>query len=174
MAIPPLGFDGKSFVSVLEDKTQRHNDTVFCGQYYARNLQWFRSLQHSRGHRRKLALHPWLASLHQFQNVITHRNNVFISWRNASSHFASQQVARYLHRPAEELYELKTDPWCLRNIAGKASTGDIQEALSEFLDAWMKQQGDQGDATERAAKERQPQVKPWSRKDRVTEFLRFC
>ena len=25
-----LGFDGKSFVSVLEDKTQRHNDTVFA------------------------------------------------------------------------------------------------------------------------------------------------
>ena len=159
-----LGFDGKSFVSVLEDKTQRHNDTVFAvnttrGIYSGSEAYGIRAATDGR----------WLyiRNLHpsqQFQNVITHRNNVFISWKNASSNFASQQVARYLRRPAEELYELKTDPWCLRNIAGKASTGDIQGKLSASLDAWMKQQGDQGDATERAAKGRQPQVKPWSKK----------
>lgn len=159
-----LDFDGKSFVSILEDKTQRHNDTVFAvnttrGIYSGSEAYGIRAATDGR----------WLyiRNLHpseQFQNVITHRNNVFISWKNASSNFASQQVARYLRRPAEELYELKTDPWCLRNIVGKASTGDIQKKLSASLDAWMKQQGDQGDATERSAKERQPQVKPWSKK----------
>jgi hypothetical protein len=35
---------------------------------------------------------------------------------------------------------------------------------SKRLDAWMKQQGDSGDAIERSANERQPKLKPLSKK----------
>ena len=35
--------------------------------------------------------------------------------------------------------------------------------LSAKLDAWMKQQGDKGDATERDAESRQPDYKPWAK-----------
>ena len=66
----------------------------------------------------------------------------------------------YQQRAAEELYDLKMDPWCLNNQFGHAD----DRGLSAKLDAWMKQQGDKGDATEREAESRQPNYKPWSKK----------
>jgi hypothetical protein len=36
--------------------------------------------------------------------------------------------------------------------------------FSRRLAKWMKQQGDEGDATERLAKSRQPRERPWSKK----------
>ena len=66
----------------------------------------------------------------------------------------------YQQRAAEELYDLKTDPWCLNNQFGNAD----DRGLSAKVDAWMKHQGDKGDATERDAENRQPDYKPWSKK----------
>ena len=156
--------DGKSFVSVLHDGRRPHNKVVYAvnttrGIYHGSEAYAIRAATDGR----------WLyiRNLHpqaQFQNVITHRNNVFLSWKNDPSRHATRQVARYIRRPAEEFYDLKEDPWCLRNIAHTPLAGGMQSHLSDKVDAWMRQQGDLGDATERAAHERQPKTKPWSRK----------
>ena len=68
-------------------------------------------------------------------------------------------MGAYQQRAAEELYDLETDPWCLNNLSGQAD----DRGLSAKLDAWMKQQGDKGDATERDAESRQPDYKPWAK-----------
>ena len=55
--------------------------------------------------------------------------------------------------PREELYDLEADPWELRNLA---SEPDRAATLAEFgvrLDAWMKESGDEGLATERALRD---------------------
>jgi N-sulfoglucosamine sulfohydrolase len=45
-------------------------------------------------------------------------------------------------RPAEELYDLKTDPEQLENVAGRAPYRDAQLRLRAELDAWLRETGD--------------------------------
>ena len=45
-------------------------------------------------------------------------------------------------RPAEELYDLKTDPDCLRNLANDPEHAGIKQKLQDQLTAELKQQGD--------------------------------
>jgi len=78
--------------------------------------------------------------------------------------FARSRIQAYVKRPAEELFDLRVDPWCLNNLASKPDATTAQVRLSKRMDVWMKQQGDSGDATERSANERQPKLKPWSKK----------
>lgn len=45
-------------------------------------------------------------------------------------------------RPAEELYDLSTDPDQMRNVAGEKAYAAAQAELRDELDAWMKQMRD--------------------------------
>jgi uncharacterized sulfatase len=156
-----LDLDGKSFAALLSGKTKRHNEVVFSvnttrGIYHGSEAFAIRSATDGR----------WLyvRNLHsdkKFQNVITHKEPIFASWKTIDTDFARSRVNAYINRSAEELFDLRDDPWCLKNLAGKKETTKAQALLSRRMDAWMKQQGDLGDATERAALERQPTEKPW-------------
>jgi uncharacterized sulfatase len=63
---------------------------------------------------------------------------------------AAAVVRRYHNRPAEELYDLTADPWELKNLAADPAHKDTLAKLRADLDAWMKDQGDEGLKTERA------------------------
>ncbi|WP_221391449.1 sulfatase [Dyadobacter sp. NIV53] len=45
-------------------------------------------------------------------------------------------------RPVEELYNLKTDPYCVQNLAGKQHLKSLQSSLSGQMDKELKQQKD--------------------------------
>jgi hypothetical protein len=45
-------------------------------------------------------------------------------------------------RPAEELYDLRTDPAQLVNVAGQAAYAAEQAELSAMVDRWMRETGD--------------------------------
>jgi N-sulfoglucosamine sulfohydrolase len=60
-------------------------------------------------------------------------------------------VSKYQSRPAEELYDVRADPHCLKNLVANSSLSAVKKELSDKLDAWMKSQGDQGAATEAIA-----------------------
>ena len=45
-------------------------------------------------------------------------------------------------RPAEELYDLESDPNEEKNLAGDASLADVKAKLTARLDAWMRETGD--------------------------------
>ena len=64
-------------------------------------------------------------------------------------------TAKYQHRPAEELYDVRTDPHCLTNLIAKPELAGMRADLSTKLDLWMKQQGDLGHETEMLATTRQ-------------------
>lgn len=53
-------------------------------------------------------------------------------------------VSRYLRRPAEQLYDIQTDPYEMTNLADDPQSVRIKTELSAELDRWMKQQGDPG------------------------------
>lgn len=48
-------------------------------------------------------------------------------------------------RPKEELYDLKTDPYEMHNLAGNQEYKDDLSRLSKALDKWMKETEDDGD-----------------------------
>ncbi len=54
----------------------------------------------------------------------------------------------YIHRPAEELYDIIEDPYCRKNLATNPEFSAVKAELSAKLDDWMKQQGDLGEQTE--------------------------
>ena len=69
--------------------------------------------------------------------------------------FAQSRVQAYQKRPEYELYDLEADPYEMHNLGGRPGMAEIFERLRTQLEAWMKQQGDLGRATEAQAKERQ-------------------
>jgi N-sulfoglucosamine sulfohydrolase len=158
-----INLDGKSLAPLLRGETTHHNDVVFSvnttrGIYHGSEAFGIRSATDGR----------WLyiRNLHsenEFQNMVTYRDTVFASWRTVDSDFARQRVNSYVRRSPEELYDLAKDPWCASNLATTPLHRDELTKLSSQMDAWMKQQGDLGDTTERAAETRQPKQKPWSK-----------
>ncbi len=53
-------------------------------------------------------------------------------------------VKRYMHRPAEELYDSAEDPYEMTNLAEDEKLAEVKSRLSTELDRWMKAQGDPG------------------------------
>ncbi|MDE0262181.1 MAG: sulfatase [Bryobacterales bacterium] len=58
----------------------------------------------------------------------------------------------YGERPEEELYDLREDPWEMRNLAGDASHAATLAELRSILKEWIAQTGDHGQEFEDAAR----------------------
>jgi len=63
------------------------------------------------------------------------------SWNNPNTY---NLVKRYMHRPAEQLYNTAEDLYELKNLTDDPAFSDIKARLSAELDRWMKEQGDPG------------------------------
>jgi len=154
----PDRLDGQSFVPVLTGATSTHKSYVFGLQttrginngsdYYA-----IRSVRDER--------YRYIRNLtpeETFRNAATH-DATFKTWEKMAATGdarAQQLVHAYQHRPAEELYDCQADPWNQHNLALDSRFSLHLDLLRSQLDAWMKQQGDAGQATEMAALERMP------------------
>lgn len=157
-------FDGRSFARVLNGEKKTHNDFVYAthttrGIYHGSEAYATRAVTDG--------TRLFIRNLHSdsmFQNMVTERDAIFKSWKSTNTGFARERTSSYQKRPAKELYDLTLDPWCRNNVAGGSDLKAHQQALEWRLDAWMKQQGDKGDATERDAENRQPKHKPWGKK----------
>jgi len=124
---PPEDLDGTSFLAVLEGKKRDHREFIFAthttkgiisgSEYPVRAI--------------RTRTHKYIRNLipdGTFTNVVTHGHDsdeargarYWKSWvRLAESDaFAAERVKMYQHRPAQELYDLRTDPYELNNIAG--------------------------------------------------------
>lgn len=162
-------FDGKSFVAVLNGEKMSHNDWVFAthttrGIYNGSEAYATRAVTDGN--------FLFIRNLHAdaaFQNMVTAKDKIFRSWETIDSDFARERVSSYQKRPAEELFNLKSDPWCFKSLAGDAGFAAKQKVMQTELDSWMRQQGDRGNETERDAENRQPKVKPWSKKNGYTQ-----
>jgi uncharacterized sulfatase len=152
------GFDGRSFLDVLVGKATRHRDYVFAqdtavGVNGNKNPFPKRAVRDARyKFIRNLAPENewWIAGIHG--------GEVYQSWVRDAAHnpALADRIRALSYRPAEELYDLQRDPLETRNLATDPAHAAIKTRLSAELDAWMKQQGDRGLATELAAPSRQP------------------
>ncbi|MFQ5732530.1 MAG: sulfatase [Planctomycetaceae bacterium] len=162
------GFDGKSFLDILRGKTDAHHKYVYgvhttngiiSGKPYP-----IRSVRDKR-YRYIRNLLPKAT----FQNIITEndRQKYWAAWKETAKTDprAAALVKRYRRRPAEELYDLETDPLELHNLAADPKYRAKITELNVRLQSWMKQQGDRGVETELAVKSRRKRKKRRSRKN---------
>ena len=64
-----------------------------------------------------------------------------------SRHASDEVIAPFFElatakRPAEELYDLRSDPWQVVNVAGHPQHAQAKKKLRAALDKWMRQTGD--------------------------------
>lgn len=139
--------DGTSFLPVLLGRAQEHRRFVYTmhnnlpeGPPYP-----IRSVTDGRYHYVRNLI-P--AALYIERHVMgsTEHNPYWLSWlwRAADDPHALAMVERYLHRPAEQFYDLVQDPYEMQNRADDQPAARVQTQLAEELDRWMRAQGDPG------------------------------
>jgi len=150
----PEALSGRSFLGVLCGGTDKHRDKVFVthsgdgdmNRYplravRTRDWKYIRNLDPDAEHH-----------THVDKAAAGDGRDYWDSWvaKAKSDPAAAAVVRRYHVRPAEELYDLSADPWELKNLAGDPKHAERLKTLRTDLDAWMKDQGDEGLKTERA------------------------
>ena len=158
----PNTMDGSSFLSVLLGKRHEHKRYTY-GLHTTRGINSGSEAYGVRSCATKR--YRYIRNLHPetpFKNVVTRpggdKADFWLSWTaraEAGDAHAKAMTAKYQHRPAEELYDVHTDPHCLTNLIAKPELTGMKADLSTKLDLWMKQQGDLGHETEMLATTRQ-------------------
>ncbi len=148
--------DGRSFKDVLWQKRDEHKDLVYgllCSTGVIAGPQYYgiRTVS-NKDYRYIRNLMPDV----EYFNAVT-QSSYWREWQaeaDSGNLFAAHQIERYTKRPAEELYDIKSDPYELRNLADNAEYSSVLEYMREALAAWMLDQGDQGVETEKAGVDR--------------------
>lgn len=172
----PDDLDGRSFLPVLKGETDTHKDVVFGiqttrGVNYGSKHYGIRSAR-SADYLYIRNLTPEVA----FACAAT-RGRPWPSWveaAEAGDAHAQRLVHEFQYRPAEELYDVRHDPWHRTNLIDRTELAPVRDDLRARLDAWMAQQGDEGQATEMRALDRtsdararnwRPGGHPWRNRD---------
>jgi len=161
---PIDGLDGRSFLDVLLGRSDAHRDAVF-GIHTTRGIINGSPSYPIRSIRTRDFKLIWnLQHEAPFMNVLQTGDSggYWKSWvakAEAGDARAKRFVDGYRHRPQFELYDLRDDPHELNNLADAPAQADRKKDLHARLKQWMQQQGDEGIATELAARERQGRKK---------------
>ncbi len=149
----PEVLDGRSFLPVLTGKASTHKTHVF-------GLQTTRGIHHGSKHFGIRSVRDSrYRYIRNFTPEVTFANDattdpMFKTWEKmaaAGDENARRLVQDYQHRPAEELYDCEADPWNRHNLIADEKLAAVRDELRSRLDAWMRQQGDEGQATEMKA-----------------------
>jgi uncharacterized sulfatase len=151
------GFDGRSFLDVLLGRSDRLRDYVFS-QHTTVGINGYKEpypMRAVRDVRYKLIRN--LAPQNTYSINGIHQGEPITSWQADAGEDPklAARVEWLFHRPAEELYDLETDPYEMKNLAADPKYAEIKPRLGRQLDAWMAQQGDKGMETELKATSRQ-------------------
>lgn len=149
----PAQLDGKSFLSILRGETNTHKSHVF-------GIQTTRGVNHGSDH---YGIRSVRSGSHLYIRNLTpeatfscaaSQGKMWDSWvraAEAGDAHAAALVGDFQHRPAEELYDVRADPWNRVNRIDDPGLADVRAKLRAELDSWMKAQGDLGAATEMQA-----------------------
>jgi uncharacterized sulfatase len=159
---PPETIDGRSFLGVLDGSKKSHHDAIFGAHTTKGIIQG--SVYPIRAIR--TTTHKYIRNFNPegtFENLITrgfptkgkHRKKnqtdvidrssaIWPEWQKFAEKDpkAARRVELYRRRPAEELYDLRTDPFEMNNLAAKAQHKEVLNNLRTRLAKWMKQQND--------------------------------
>lgn len=144
-------FDGSSFSAVLRGERQTHREFAYAAHnnvpegppYPVRSVtdgrwRYIRNLTPN-----EIYIEKHLMGLLGGGTI---HNPYWPTWMaTASENPATYRlVKRYMHRPAEELYDMASDPYELTNLAEHPDREPLKAKLSAELDRWLTEQGDPG------------------------------
>lgn len=150
---PIAGLDGRSFLPVISGKSREarnyvygiHNNIPEGDPYPIRSI---------RDHRYKLIVN--LTPDKQYYNRFMmnrerkDRNTVWFSWVDDTADAQARKITdRFVNRPAIEFYDIEKDPFELANLAADPKYAARIASMKKELQAWMKQQGDEGASIDR-------------------------
>ena len=144
----PEGLDGKSFRDVLSGKARTFRDVIFATHTRDGNMNVFpqRCARDSR-YKYVLNLNPenlWTTHWTRVPGIPESHKEVWDTWveKTKTDPQAAKLVDTIEHHPAEELYDLRTDPYELNNIAGKPEVASILKRMRQQVRDWMVSQDD--------------------------------
>ncbi|MEC8896050.1 MAG: sulfatase/phosphatase domain-containing protein, partial [Planctomycetota bacterium] len=147
------GLDGKSFLGVLQGRTDKHHDMVF-GVHTTRGIINGSPCYPIRSVRTATHKYIWNPKYTEpFRNVLIGGGDKGGYWKSWVELAKTDEKARrivegYQRRSEVELYDLRSDPFEQKNLAGTPGLQELEKSLRSSLDAWMLQQGDKGIETE--------------------------
>ncbi len=158
------GFDGRSFLDVLLRKTGKHREYVY-GAHTTRGIINGSACYPVRSVRSESYKYIWnLNHESVFYDVeATSPVSIYAAWveLGKSDPAVAERARLYQHRPAEELYDIRSDPYELKNLAADPAYAKVKGQLRRELERWMVQQGDEGVNAELRALERQGPNRKW-------------
>jgi N-sulfoglucosamine sulfohydrolase len=140
----PESLDGKSILPVLSGQKTSHRSEIFTTHSGDGNF----NVYPSRSVRTKQF--KYIRNLYpefQFDSHVTKVKNEHAYWSSwvekaRSVPAAARKVQRYQQRPAEELYDIRTDPHEQHNLAQESEYANQLKELSGKLDVWLREQND--------------------------------
>jgi N-sulfoglucosamine sulfohydrolase len=161
---PPEDIDGRSLLPVLTGKKEKHHERIFGAQTTEHIAKG--SYYPSRSIRS--ATHKYIVNLNpdgEFRNLNTEGTDLHLmgrlfddahpeytwdsahAWRSwkekaKTDAHAAERVRLYQRRPPAELYDLRSDPCEMNNLADDSGMKELKAGLHGELKAWMAQQGD--------------------------------
>lgn len=160
---PQDSFDGKSFKHLFAAPEADHHEYVFglhttvgvAGAAEPYGIRTARTSQH------RLI---WNLQPDNKFNINGWKNFAPVkSWQamadTQQDAFAIATTNRMATRPEFELYDVKADPFCMKNIAEDTEMVGTRIRLLQELQTWMQQQGDLGAETEVAGSQRMARKK---------------
>ena len=149
--------DGRSFLEVLTGQQKNLRNVIFA-QHTTVGINGYSEPYPMRAVRdARFKYIRNLAPGNEYAINGIHRGKLIESWRAdaKTDPTLARRIEWLSRRPAEELYDLETDPLETKNLAGGSAVDDVHRRLSAALDEWMTQQGDEGLATELEALDHQ-------------------
>jgi uncharacterized sulfatase len=142
--VPPAGIDGRSFLNVLANRSDVHREEIYAAHSGDKDMNRA-PMRCVRTERFKYIRN--LAPEIKYTTHINKGEDVDIYWNSwlklgLADPAAAKLVERYEHRPAEELYDLQSDPYEMHNLASESAYVDELALLRERLDAWRRHQGE--------------------------------
>ncbi|WP_193212811.1 sulfatase family protein [Luteolibacter marinus] len=146
------GIDGRSFLPVLKDPAKPHRDRILATHSGDGKFNFFPARSVRIGRWKYIRNIDPTLEFHSHVDLASKDTGYWPSWvRDAKDNpKIAAIVQRYLHRPAEELYNLESDPDELVNLVAKSEHADELTRLRGAVDEWMKSLDDHGMATEKA------------------------
>lgn len=154
----PSNLDGKSLLPLITGKTKQHRDKAFFVYNSGPEGPPFSSRAVTDG-RFKLIWNLTPDNLFAVRVINgfdygyidkkdpkRHVRMMYLSWleKAKSDPAANKWIQRYRKHPEYQLFDLKNDPWELKNLADSPEYSSHITRLKSSITQWMIQQGDQG------------------------------
>ncbi len=134
----PGGMDGTSFMPLLKGENMSGRDRVFT-QFYRTSHEGVYPARAVQDKDHCYIFNPWADGRRQFV-AESMRGITFTAMRKAAKTDSgiAARLRMYVYRAKEELYDLRTDPNCLVNLAENPAYTDMLATQRGVLGNWMK------------------------------------